>query len=495
MSQEKNIKLNCQKTGQTKTGTDLLRCTVHIGSQAGKHISQPIRLLWQKKYWRSRSRLHKILDIVSLIGLILTTTAVIFLAWPQKTQNLIDIQASVAPEQVITGGESTLDFIYTNNSKEKIKNAVLKMDFPDHFTVNALNTENASQNGQQEFFLGDIAPGEYGAIHISGIMFGDVGGEQTFTSTLQYTYGEDNTKTEQTATHKFFPVDSALQLQLILPDYKISGQKINGQITYTNNGDIKFPNMKIMPEWPSSFRLISTSPNLQSDNSFHISGIEPQETGTIEFTGILGNPDDSTFIFNPSFTFNDAEYRQTALNKTVDILPSPLTISHSAPDIITPGDQAIFTIFYKNISQNTLRDLQFKILTDPTIFYGETIDEGYSAAEIDSLTPGEEGSLSVKLKTKGNFSITTKNPTLRSTTAVNFKLEVDGEKITANTRDKSVSSKISSPLAMQSFGRYWTASGDQLGRGPWPPEPGGSPVGADYGLLALQPEPLSGTLA
>ena len=472
--------LVCEPEKQDGKKRNLLVCSFKIGSQPGKHVSEPMRLLLKGAYRAERPSMHKWLDAAGLGLIALTLAGLVFFLIPRHTPDLIVVDATVAPEEVITGGASTLTFRYENKSDETIRNARLMFSFPEHFDVEEITSEDSAEVGTQTFDLGEIAPSQYGFLHVRGTMFGDVGGEQIFTTTLDYDYGENQHDTK-TIEHVFSPTASTLALELTLPEYLVAFQQVEGTITYANTGDVRFPNLTIEPNWPENFTLVSSSPALQSDGTYLVSGIDPGEEGVIEFIGRLGTDNDTLFTFKPSFTFDDTRYTQEILEDIVEILPPPLSLSHSVEEsTLTPGGSTTINITYSNTSDEPLGDITLRVSSDTGILSTSGISGGsYSGGyylfdlESDSLAAGEEGSASMTIPVRSSLSrsatSTYENISVATTSSATFTFTPDGEDISTNTFGNTETTPLTSPIVLGSFGRYWTDGGDQLGRGPVPP--------------------------
>lgn len=449
---------------------DLLVCTLDIGAQAGKHISEPINLLLKRQYHQQRPSLHKWLDLAGLAVIALTILGLVWLLFPRSTPDLIIVDAAIAPTEVVTGGASTLSFRYENQSDEPITNAKLIFTFPEHFTLELIESEDAQHINQQTLQLGNISPGQYGFIHVTGTMFGDVGGRQTFTTELSYSYEDGEKQDTKYIEHTFSPTHSTLALELTLPEHLVAYQLVEGAISYKNTGDVSFPDMAIEPTWPERFSLVSATQHLQDDGAFHVRGIEPGETGTIHFVGRLGTQDDSTFTFAPSFVFDDARYSQEQLIDTIDILPPPLQLSHVIENAaLHPGKNATITLVYEHTGDHPLSNVRLSLSADQDVFSGDLMFTDIP----NTLEPGDTGTLTLTLPVRSTISRSQlsvyENVTVTTTPVATFTFSPNGERIEVNTTGEGFSSPLTSPITFQSFGRYWTANGDQLGRGPIPP--------------------------
>lgn len=449
------------------TKRNLLYCTFAVGRQAGRHVHEPARMILKGTYFKDRSPLHKILDAVAALFVIATIGLIGFLVWPRSTPERIHVSSSVAPVEVITGGNSTLTFRYENQSQETLRDVRVNFEFPEHFLLKEISGETATAIGSQEFTLGDIPIDGYGFIHVNGTMFGDVGGEQIFQTTFAYTYSDDNKTDTKTSEHSFKPTKSTLVLNLELPKNLVSFQEVSGQITYTNTGDVTFPSLSIAPSWPKSFALLQSLPVLSS-GKFNVKGVEPGETGIITFTGRLGTADDSTFIFGPSFVFGDQSYTQDQLSQIVGIIPSPLTITQTVHEsTLTPGGQATIDLTLENVSAWPISNIQTAIKFDSSY-----LSTAKTIAPVKTLAPGDKSTVTVELPIKANVARTassTSNIVITVQSSATFDFEIDGQKVSTNTTGNTTETKLTSPIAISAFGRYYAPSGDQLGRGPLPP--------------------------
>ncbi len=476
---DKNTQYICEKEYDSKSKRHLLVCSMKIGTQAGKHVAEPIGLLLKGKYGSDRPMLHKILDAAGIVALIGLALAVLYFTVPRSTPDLVVIDASVAPSEVITGGSSTLTFRYENESEEVVSSTRLTFEFPEHFALAGFESD-AEQVGQQTFDLGDINPGQYGFIHVHGTMFGDVGGEQIFTTSFSYTYGEGQQDTKK-SEHTFSPTTSALALELTVPEHLFGYQEIEGMITYKNTGEIDFPDVYIAPKWPNSFTLTGSDPELQ-DGAFHLAPVAAGEQGLITFTGRLGAETDYSFAFTPTFEFADSSYQQEILVANIEILPSPLSITHTIEEeTLIPGENAMITIDYENTSSYyDLDSVAIQISADPQIFSTSDLEEVIydgdfftSNTLIENLKMGESGTTTMQLPVLSTLSGMTlesaEEITVETTSSAELTLTLDGQLIETHTFGDTQEIRLTTPAVLQSIGRYWASTGDQLGRGPVPP--------------------------
>lgn len=437
-------------------------------------------MLLKGTYFKERTSLHKILDILGAIGLLAIAVALVWILLPKHTPDLIVVDANIAPKEVITGGSSTLTFRYENQSKEELENVRLRFEFPKYFLLDSYESLDAQEIAQQEFDLGSVASTQYGFIHVHGTMFGDVGGEQTFITVLSYNYGnEGELYDEKRIEHTFSPTASTLSLNLELPDHLVARQEVHGSITYTNTGDVDFPDLSIEPQWPENFELVESNVAL-TDGQFHVTPIPAGETGVIEFIGVLGTEVDTTFSFIPSFRFGPDLFAQEPLVDTIEILPPPLTVRHSIQNTsLEPGGRLSIELTYENADDLTVSDVQLRVEADPGILDTTGIENGsysdgyYLFDAPSNIEPGQSDTIVMTIPVRRSFSRSQLNElshiSLGTQSSATFVFEVDGEEVASNTFGNTDDIHVSSPIALQSFARYYAPTGDQLGRGPLPP--------------------------
>ncbi len=404
---------------------------------------------------------------------------------PTSITDKVIFEATVAPREITSGAPSTLIIRWTNLTGKELKNAKLLLGYPDHFLLQEVTTENdILENGLID--LGKIPIDGSGQIKIQGVMFGDVGGEQTFRSIFSFQYSEDgqDKHAQKIEYYRFTPVASTLNLSLALPERLVAYQEVTGTITYKNTGEIDFPKISIQPEWPDDFILLSSDPALEG-GSWDLPAIKAGAEGTMEFTGRLDSLEESaTFIFHPSFTFGKTRYRQDTLSETVPFIPPPLGISHSIDsNTIIPGGLAEITVRYENTSEFTLSNIEILFKTDSPFFsktpYGKvSYSDGmfsYTDPEnssLQELAPDESGEITFALPIRRSIHQSEievyENISTTSKAGASYVLgDETPQRITSFGSE--ISTSVTSPIIVESFGRYTSPQGDQLGRGPLPP--------------------------
>ena len=458
----------CDSVGKPES---VLGRAVCLSVHPGKMLLLPFIKWFDRRYRGIKfARLLFSFDLLligTLIGLALTAV-LLALTKPVAFEDNILFEATVAPREIVTGAPSTLVIRYINDTDEELRNAKLALTYPDHFLLQELSVEETHvTNGDID--LGTIPVGGTGSVRVRGVMFGDVGGEQSFTSTMTFAYGtERDIAGKKTSIHTFSPSSSMLQLELSLPERLVAYQEVQGTITYQNTGVIDFPAVSIQPEWPSGFTFISSSVSL-TDGVFTLPSIPAGESGEIDFVGYLGDVgEEVTFVFHPSFTFDVSRYQQETLTHVAPVVPPQIRVEQSVEaSTVRPGSSAVYTVGYENTGEFAVTNLVLAIeATSPFVS-----DKSVEAQTIARVEPGE--SAEVKIQVPLRWSILQSETQdwdgldLSSRAVATYTLG-DGSGQQVSSKSSVVSTPITTPVVFESFGRYATDAGDQLGRGPLP---------------------------
>lgn len=439
-------------------------------------LVHPGRMLLTPFYHRFETRYTKwekfeikflITDIILLLAALgLIGAALGWLIGQNRVANRIFFEARIAPTEIVSGASSTLIIRYTNGTGLELKDVYLNLSYPEHFQLQELTSGEAPIEGQT-ISLGDLAPDAVGSVKIRGIIFGDVGGEQIFESKMTFTYSEKNRHGEKIARHIFSPTRSVLRLSLEVPEKIVAGQSFTGYIVYKNTGEFDLPEIKIQPEWPENFQPVSLSPS-----SWSVPLVKAGEEGRMTFVGAAKIGTVSLFLaFHPSFVFDTKEYKQETLTQEVSAIQPQIKISHSA-DLATarPGGSLKTLIKYENTGETAVYDVKISVSSDSPFVSEDTtttigIIKGHTSGETEIELKLRPSITQSETSTYEHLNIDTK-------AAASYKIEDDTAAQLVTVYDSTILTPLITPIVFRCFGRYATENGDQLGRGPLPPELG-----------------------
>jgi len=169
------------------------------------------------------------------------------------------------------------------------------------------------------------------------------------------------------------------------------------------------------------------------------------------------------------------------------VLLTKIKINGQENLIVNPGEDLKYTLFYRNNSDITLFDVAVRVNLEGAILDFERVDLDKGVArdgsviwtkdqipEFAELPAGASGELKFKIGTSKIVEpakVLKFGGILKSWVDWSYKIKsVFGE--SANFTGEFLENKINSDLTAQVLARYFSPEGDQLGRGPLPPEVG-----------------------
>ncbi|HLD18342.1 MAG TPA: hypothetical protein VJB99_04760 [Patescibacteria group bacterium] len=452
----------------------LLEKAVFLAIHPGHLILRPFAHHYRKRY-HGRYRFPRTVFLFDLFlagvaaGLALTAL-LFFLIHPQDLSERVFLEAGVAPTQeIMVGAPSTLVIRYTNGTGKPLENAKLTLGFPAHFVLENVLKEEESVEGRV-VFLGSLEPGATGTVKIRGTMFGNVGTPQIFRSLFTFRVEKESETFQTIAYHRFTPTRSVLSLSLDLPKTLVAFQPFTGTIHFRNTGPLPVPDFSVVPSWPEGFVQVASQPTLQ-DGVWKIGSLNPGDQGDLSFTGRVDRQIETIpFSFQPFFLLGEDHYRQNPLAFTVSLVSPKIRVAHSIQaNSARPGGTLTGTITYENTGTEPVRELVLSLdATSP--FVQKKTPVSLSVGDVEPGAFGEK-TLTIPLRSSIGQSETNIYEHLTITTRASVEYTTDskeeGQRITVS--DSPIETILTTPVILQSFGRYTSEQGDQLGRGPLPP--------------------------
>lgn len=180
----------------------------------------------------------------------------------------------------------------------------------------------------------------------------------------------------------------------------ISGQPATYTVTMINKEKVDLYNLELKLDYPDAFAFASAdpAPKVDSDNRWDISVIKPGETKKIALVGTLIAPINSVKTMHGALSFKPANLNATfKQEKTVDIVinSSIISLNVQGPNSILAGQNATYTVAYKNTSDQPIKDLKINIdypdgftTSSSTPLSDENTTDTWTIAELASSTEG-----------------------------------------------------------------------------------------------------------
>lgn len=393
--------------------------------------------------------------------------------------DLVDISFSFGNERIRSGDEIKIGVTYKNRSENILNEAVMGIHLPPGFVINREKTPESYFTKNSIINIGKIDAGGAGSVEIYGQIYAEPGKDEKITGYFSYVRGDNNKKEQKVSSAIFRAAGSVLTAELTMPTSSFGSRELPASIKLSNFGtthisDVSIKHSGIPPFLPEtktkSIQLKQNETKLFSGNV-----ISPAQSGTYNQTFEIGLIVNNTYI------------RQISLEKDL-VVYSPDTISHAKIDSNIPyadGGQIIpVKLDWKNESQFNLKNIRIRISPTPGIVdLKTTARENNLKIENDDLVadkntrtalangnPGSSDEFTVNLYLLKRF-----NAQGQTTFTISPKVEAEISDMPGQifTREGTGSTL---PIATQIFLNirpiYYTAEGDQLGRGPLPPKVG-----------------------
>ena len=397
--------------------------------------------------------------------------------------------------QANSGKLLTYEINYKNENRLDIDKAVLKIAYPENFKPEDNPNFKIENLTSGMFDLGTIKGNSEGKVILNGRAYSPKGALIYLRATLSYNPAGYSSQFQTNSQLGINIVSAPITLEFLAPQNIASGNSVDYQINYKNDGAEILNNLTVKLKYPDQFTFSSSNPKVSRDNnSWDIGTLQPGQTGKIIISGKLEGERDNIkkaeasigVVENGEFvTFNS----ESASTK---IIFSPLSIAQAVNGQqglnINSGDTLEFQIRYKNSGNIGLRNVIITEQIDSSVldYASLKLDKGsfdidnktitWKASDIsqlENLGVGQEGKIDFSIKVKSLLPVgeeKDKNFVVKSVA------KIDSPDVpTPISMNKIVSSneidmKVNSRLAIDVKGYY----GDKQisNSGPVPPKVG-----------------------
>jgi len=461
-------------------------------------ISSPIHFAemhYKKKYHLNFKHAKKlfIFDTILLFSiLVLAVSAISWYYYSPDVINQINLSITPSSDRIISGDYVTYKIEYKNNSDKKLVNASLLINLPPGLVVDKIEPNELYEKKNQSFDLQELLKNESGEIKISGWYY-DTPHQETHITT-ELLYNQEDRKTQEVKLINLIQIHrgSILQGNLDISNSSLAQGEIPLKISLKNTGKQKLEKLVLPLNLPDGLRIINpTSGGTTIENlEWQIDQLSPDEE--VELNAVLlTNLSPSTYTIDfeltPKITVNNELIDQGRLNHRLTILHPELkldTIWQEGTESISPGDKGVLKINLTNSGSVELQNIEITLPFPKNIinshnldFYNAgklvgnnfTINSNYSA-NLKKLSPGDSTSLKLDIPINtfpkdGNNLVLSLTPELTAEVKL-----IPGAKY--KTTIETPALRVGTSLNFTTDIRYYTDEGDQLGRGPLPPQVG-----------------------
>ena len=451
-------------------------------------LCSPIHFLekhYKNKYHLNFSHAKKlfVFDITLIIlTLLLTFSTILWFTYDPTVRSLVYIKIEPSKTRVISGDYIEYNINYKNSSTEKLTSPILNISLPPGFILNEARPPDSFND--DHFELDNISPGETAGVLIAGWIYGTPEIEIPIEVSLIYKQ-EGREKFEEKASVFIKTLrGSVLQGKISSRNLVLPQDTLPIDFTLENTGTELLKTIYIPLDNNLVWQDIETTLGRVENDAWYITELPSGQTAKLTSKIVLDLPNKEILdiAITPEITVNNISIPQETENKE-------LTIVHPKADLgvywqtdtahIKPNEIADLFINIKNIGNVTLTNPKIEMpipasIVNPTTL--ASLNKGYYANGIftknldKNLLPNEETVLTIKVPIVyypqgGNDLTLHLTPKLTATVA-----EIQNSNY--NNSSESNSIKIGTQLLFNTEIRYYTAEGDQLGRGPLPPQVG-----------------------
>ncbi|OGH69787.1 MAG: hypothetical protein A3C90_02055 [Candidatus Magasanikbacteria bacterium RIFCSPHIGHO2_02_FULL_51_14] len=460
-------------------------------------------LYYKKRYHLNFVHARKLFafDMALLAGILALVGTVIFLfAYdPTVTKDVSLAVAIETPDETnrdgrIRSGEYVVFRVtYKNNSEKKLTRPALAFQLPKTFVTDAAEPEGQLNELSRTFTLPDLAPGSSGEITLSGFFWANAGEEYHVWATLSYSQ-EGRMALEQKRTTLVSTVrGSVVETSVDAPAFTLSRGEMPLSIRVKNNSEHDVADIRVPLPGEGPFILAPNKETLKTgtieENEWRIERLLPGEEVLLDAllaTNLPGDASRETFVLAPVVVVKNERVRQAVADHAFDIVRPAVEFSAAWTNgaAAQPGDERRLSIFIENKGTAELSHLAVSIPIPSDVVDLARLENANAgtlggpafriteanAANLLALKPGESTSLTINVPIR-NRIVEGEDIRLSVTPALSADVPlVPGARYAAETRSPSIS--VGTNLFLSAQSRYYTAEGDQLGRGPLPPQVG-----------------------
>ncbi|MBI5023204.1 MAG: hypothetical protein HZC05_03545 [Candidatus Magasanikbacteria bacterium] len=467
------IKIEQSPTSAVKPG--IFINTLNLVMSPAKKITKPLHRHYHRKYHGKYKHAKKIfildMALVAVAVALLAASLYFFFIKPQENYLNISLKQN---QQIKIGETQNFTFQLTNLTDRPLSEISIKFEFPASFVI---KNSPPKFNPETKTLTTDLLS-EKQTLDFSfqGVAFGAVNETQKIIIRAQFRETKKQTLAEQIATVDLNLSEPAITVGWEAPEKIVVGQNFNLTVNYKNNTLTKIEQVALTPTLPNDLAIVSNNAVLK-DRFWMLENLEPNQSGQIQLIGFLRSKPTSnnTALTLQAFLINgEKKYQQTSLIKYLTVSDNGLNLSANLANdknYLKPGEDATLKIYYQNKTGQTLKNINFNLNLPtglPAGMQGLTADPTQLTKKEIALE--ENGTVEFIIKLSENFDagdITAAGLSLRP--FVSFYL-ADKPIELLRSFATTLNIKIASQIKLHAEARYFTAEGDQLGRGPLPPK-------------------------
>lgn len=332
------------------------------------------------------------------------------------------------PTEVASGESVSYRVSFYNMNALEIRDVSLSIGFPDAFRIEEAEGLTVSGNVMTAD-IGRIGKDGSGEFRFSGKFYGTKGALTYITPTLRYVPADLSAAFETGGRTGVTIVSSPLFLEAVVPQESMSGNDVEYVVTYRNDGDIPYSNVRVFLEYPEGFDFKGSVPRpSEGSGIFRIGSLEPHAGGEIRISGVLNGGNNESKVLAASIgtfqrdgSFLAYERKERLTRMVVSPLVIRQTVNGRTDLAAKPGERLAYDLVFSNRGDIGLRDVIVTVELDPSVLDMERLSlsgRGYydpvretitwTAAdipELERLEPGSGGTISFSVALREDIGV------------------------------------------------------------------------------------------
>lgn len=463
------------------------------------HLYFPMAIHWMTDKYEGRIH-HLVVDVLyAVITFIFLAMNIGIGWWYLNYYTPAEMHMEILGKEKVVSGQDMSFSVMLFNQQRDIEDVTVDVYMPDGFLSNNPN-QPVGQPIHNAF--GDVSRNDVKRVDITGGIFGSVNDEYTIRVVTSYTWA--GRRQQEVAIHHVKIRKTSFRVKVDFPNAVTYGYPLEGTITYKNTGKYRLENIVFTTNFPDNFTVQKIAHNeLQlnyntESKEVTIPFIPPHERGKILVSGTFIRPVDDGVIagdqqsdFSVGVQMNIAgipvtESRPAILHATTpaafQVVNPRLVASLSATPVVNFGDTVIATVVASNVGDVPLENVRLsgQVAGEPvsnasasvsvndagTALYSHGDYSGIIFPTIASLPAGESRTFTVRIPTAVLDSQQASSSIQVFGTAYSPDIAVD-----IPMDSLSASTQYNSRVNLSASVVYYGPGGEEIGYGPYPPQP------------------------
>jgi len=434
--------------------------------------------------------MHRLLIVFSIV-LILVLSAGIYYFYFRTAAPSIGLDIS-RPSEATIGVPFPVSVSFSNYSDKILTDVRLSVTLPDGLSY----AGEAQDQRVREASIGDVGPGSIQKQDFSILAVKDPQTLKRIEAKVNYKVASDSRVGFEVRAEADVPIGQpAVSLSFSLPEKVLSGENFSVTLNYENVSGKDYPNLRIRIDSPPMFQLKRAEPEAPegTTNQWDFGTVKAGEKGTIVLSGVAAGPEQSILNFSASLLANilGEKYALSTQTASVAIAASSLSLSVTVNGekeyVAELGKDLLYVFRYRNNSNATLENITVRAALTGELYDFASVQTSaslnsltntftWNAANTPSLAklePGDEGSVSLPIKTKSKFPIARlgdKNFVLKVSAQAESPTVPSGVAADKTIALADIENKVKGAIEVVSKVLFRDASSGVLNKGPYPPK-------------------------